>query len=307
MSTLLAPTQSQRVVVIGNFDGVHLGHQALLATARSLAGPDTEVLALTFEPHPTAWFRKSPADTWRLTTPQQRHACLLEAGADIVKVLPFDATLASMSAATFIEELLVTELRARSVVVGEDFRFGANRAGDVALLRIQGDNFGYTVTALGAVLDGGEPVSSTRIRTALGTGDLETARRLLGRPWSYEGVVAAGWGRGKQLGIPTLNLYPQDVLLPPYGVYATWLCTGERRHPAITNLGVRPTFADDPRVSIETLVLEAFPGPASDGQIQVEFVHRIREERAFPSPQELQAQIALDVAVARTVLDGDHP
>lgn len=302
MSTLLAPTPPQRVVVIGNFDGVHLGHQALLATARSIAPPDTEVLALTFEPHPTAWFRRAPPETWRLTLPAQRLEYLRAAGADAVEVLPFDAELAAMTATAFIEDLLVARLRACAVVVGEDFRFGANRTGDVSLLHTMGDALGFSVTALAAVGDRDAPVSSTRIRQALTAGDLETARSLLGRPWSYRGAVAAGWGRGKGMGIPTLNLYPQDVLLPPHGVYATWLTTDNQRYAAITNLGVRPTFADDPRVSIETLVLDPFSGPAEDGQILVEFLHWIREERAFSSPTALQAQIAQDVVVARRVL-----
>lgn len=297
----LAAVAGGCALTIGNFDGVHVGHQAILAEARAWADErGLPVAALTFEPHPVSVFRGQPADTFRLTTNATREALLEASGVDVVLTVPFDKSFAALTAESFVQDLVVDTLHARRAHVGWDFNFGARRSGNTDTLQRLGDALGLEVHVHSAVELDGAPISSTRVRTALRRGDLDLVESLLGRPWFVEGTTEAGAGRGEGIGIPTVNLYPRDIVTPTHGVYATRLTLGGRTWAGISNLGVRPTFDDgDERVSLETMVLEPFEVEARGVPARVELLSFIRDERTFDGPDALKAQIQQDVAAAR--------
>lgn len=289
-------------VAVGNFDGVHLGHQALLAAvvarARAVSGA---AVALTFDPHPVRLLRPERAPSALLTF-DQKVLLLAEAGVERLAVLPFDRALAALGPEAFAREVLRGALGARSVVVGANFRFGHKRAGDAAELRRLGQALGFEVVSLGPVSAGGRPVSSTRIREALAQGDVESARALLGRPYRVEGRVVKGDARGRALGFPTANLDPWNELLPRHGVYvARCGLTGESpSRAAVVNVGRRPTF-DGREVCAEAHLLD-FSGDLYGQALRVDFVARLRDEHRFASAQALVDQIGADVEAARRAL-----
>ncbi len=290
-------------VGVGNFDGVHLGHQALARVvserARTLQG---EALALTFDPHPAQVLRPAAAPPALLTL-EQKARLLAEAGLGSLAVLPFDRELAALDPAAFARLVLRDALGARSVAVGENFRFGRARAGDVETLKRLGVELGFEVLALRPVLVGGLPVSSTRVREALARGAVDEAAGLLGRPYFVEGEVVPGDARGRALGFPTANLEPLNELLPRHGVYAArcgWGGEGARR-PAVVNLGRRPTFGGR-EVRAEAHVLD-FDGDLYGRRVQIDFVARLRDERRFDGVEALREQIGRDVEDARRVLE----
>jgi riboflavin kinase/FMN adenylyltransferase len=280
------------VVTIGNFDGVHIGHRALLARARALErGP---VVAYTFHPAPRDVLR--PDNTVRrIQRLQDRVDLLLEAGADHVVVEPFDRAFAGRSPRSFAEEILVGRLRATGVVVGWDFRFGKGRAGNAEGLRALLD---VPVVQVEAVQSGEAVASSSRIRTLIAAGSVEEAAVLLTRPHVVYGTVVAGQQRGRTLGFPTANLRVLTPLVPGDGVYAVRV--GER--PGVANVGVRPTFDDAPP-SVEVHLLD-FDGDLYDQELAVAFLHRLRDERRFPDVDALREQIRADVEAARSLLQG---
>jgi riboflavin kinase/FMN adenylyltransferase len=290
------------VVTIGNFDGVHLGHQALVHRARALADAvGGTVIALTFEPHPTTHFRGlEPAD-FRLSTTAEREAWLQQAGADDVRTLLFHADLAGLAAEAFVHDLIHRRLQATAVVVGWDFSFGHQRSGTTDILRTLCAERGIDAHILDPISTPGDalPISSSRIRHHIRRGELEDAARLLGRPLTYTGTSAPGAGRGRSVGIPTVNLYPTARLLPPRGVYGSWLHIDGVRLPAISNLGVRPTFEDAGRVSLETMALAPIDRDLHGVDVRVELLGFIRAEQAFADADALRAQIARDVDLAR--------
>lgn len=291
-------------VAVGNFDGVHLGHQALaqtaLARARAVSGV---ALALTFDPHPARVLRPERAPA-ALCTFEQKARLLAETGLERLAVLAFDARLAALTPEEFARRVLRDALGARLVCVGRNFRFGRERAGGVDELRGLGAVLGFELSVLDPVLLDGRPVSSTRVREALARGEVETARALAGRAPFVEGRVVAGDARGRTLGFPTANLEPWNELLPLAGVYAA-LCTRlpgpARPWPAVVNVGRRPTF-DGRDVRLEAHLLD-FEGDLYGADLRVEFVARLRAERRFDGPHELVAQIRQDVAQARRVLE----
>ncbi len=299
--------QQGSVVTIGNYDGVHMGHRAILSDARARADIlDLPLVALTFSPHPASVFGGMSPGELRLSTDAEREALLREAGVDTTLTIAFTREFASLEAEDFIRALLVARLGAREVHVGYDFNFGRGRRGDAALLRREGALTGLDVVEHGAVMFEAEPVSSTRVRRALAVGNMRRATTLLTRPWSVSGISEHGAGRGRDMGIPTVNLYPADRLLPPFGVYATRLYLDDASWPAITNVGTRPTFDDGDRVSIETLALAPFPDDVHGRELSVSFLARIREERTFASADALREQIGVDVAAARAIhAEGD--
>ncbi len=292
------------VLVIGNFDGVHLGHQAVLRQAvdhaRSL-GLSANVL--TFDPHPAGVVGGGAPQ--RLTTLERRAELLGDLGIDRMYVRRFNAAFAAWQPDRFARELVVGALHAKIVVVGENFRFGAKRAGDLTLLRELGSALGFGVLVHAVASDARGRYSSTRAREAVVAGDLEEVRRVLGRPHSVSGVVAHGDERGRTIGIPTANLEGIPELLPPNGVYAV---TVDRHDDAqgqftalargVTNIGVRPTVGGGGKLSIETYLLD-FDEDIYDARLRVHFVTRLRDERRFGSLDELKAQIARDVESAR--------
>jgi riboflavin kinase/FMN adenylyltransferase len=288
-------------VAVGNFDGVHRGHQALVARALERArATGGSAVALTFDPHP-ARVLQPQRPLRRLMTEEQRAECLDALGLHVLAVLPFTADLAALSPEEFATRVLCEMLGAQAVVVGADFRFGRARAGDVATLRALGSRLGFDVLAVEPVLAGGAPVSSTRIREALAAGDAELARLLLGRSYFVDGPVVRGDGRGRTLGIPTANVAVENEILPRTGVYAGRAgVVGESLRDAVVNLGRRPTFGGG-EPTVEAHLLD-FDADLYGRRLRIAFEARLRDERAFPGKDALVAQIREDVAAARAIL-----
>lgn len=297
-----APSEVPTLITIGNFDGVHRGHQALLARCRAAAGqPGLPVVAVTFDPHPYAVVSPD-REPVRLTTVERRVELLRAAGADEVRVLAFDEEMAVWTPQEFIDRVIVDELDASVVVVGENFRFGARAAGDVAFLRGAGDRGGFAVD--GMELDGGgEPYSSTRARDLISVGQLAEAAEVLGRCHEVSGVVVRGEQRGRALGFPTANVPVDDSYsVPPDGVYAGWLVRdGGERLPAAISVGSNPTFDGVDR-RVESYVLDRTDLDLYGEAIRVEFVDRVRDMVAFDGVEALVAQMHDDVARTRGVL-----
>jgi len=299
------PTDLGRTaVVIGNFDGVHLGHRHVLSRARELAdGRGLTLVAVTFDPHPMAVLRPEHAPT-TLTSLERRVDLLVDAGADAVLVLPFDRGVAAWTPEEFVERVLVDGLHASVVVVGANFRFGNRAAGDVTTLRETGERLGFT--AEGIALDGGPQVwSSTYVRTCLAAGDVAGAAEALGRPYAVRGVVVKGDQRGRELGYPTANV-PTDTMTaaPPDGVYAGWLRrldTGERL-PAAISVGTNPTFEGERYRRVESYVLDRTDLELYGVEVEVSFVERLRGMVAFESIDALLVQMQQDVDRAREIL-----
>lgn len=289
------------IVALGNFDGFHLGHQAVVARAVDRARAEGRpALVATFDPHPVRHFRPD-AEPFRLTTLDQRARLFAEAGADGMVVFHFDAALAALPADVFIAERLIGALRVTGVVTGEDFTFGHAKSGNIATLRAAGERVGFSVDTVGAVLLDGEPVSSTRVRAALKGGDPRGATRLLTRPFAIEGVVQHGDKLGRTIGYPTANLDMGPYLRPTYGIYAVRgrLADGRVLNGA-ANLGVRPTF-DPPKELLEPHFFD-FSDDLYGQVIEVELIEWLRAEAKFDSLDALVAQMDLDCARARELL-----
>jgi riboflavin kinase/FMN adenylyltransferase len=286
------------VLAIGNFDGIHLGHQAILrATVERAHALNAVSTALTFDPSPRKVLHPESAPL-RLSTNAQRMEWFNALGLEAVVVLPFTLELARLSPAEFVEQILVHDLHVRAVLVGENFRFGHKQAGDVKLLTELGKKHGFDVVIVPPVVYRGEVVSSTIIRREIAAGDVSHAARLLGRPFALTGEVVTGTGTGRRFTFPTLNLAPEQELLPARGVYITRACLeGESRsHRSVTNIGMRPTF-NGSSLSVETHLLDAQP-EETPKRMEVRFWKRLREEKKFSGPEELRAQIAADIARA---------
>lgn len=290
------------MVALGNFDGVHLGHRTVLAQAvEEVRRRGGRVVAATFWPHPRSVIgRGEPPGL--LTTLEARREALLQAGAEEVRVVTFDEALSKKSPEEFVEDVLVGELGATAVVVGENFRFGYKAAGDVGdLTRIMRKHGGeaYAVEVRG----GGEGISSTRIRSLLLEGEVAEAGELLGRPYSVRGEVVVGDRRGRTIGFPTANVRPDPaVAVPARGVYACAVRVGEAIYAACTNVGVAPTF-ERGESRIEAHVLD-FGGDLYGRIVEVLFLERIRGERRFSGVEELKEQIGRDVEEARRLAGG---
>jgi riboflavin kinase/FMN adenylyltransferase len=286
------------VLAIGNFDGIHLGHQAILrATVDRAHALNAVSTALTFDPSPRKVLRPETAPPL-LSTSAQRTEWFNLLGLEAVVVLPFTLELARLSPEEFVEQILLRDLRIKAVLVGENFRFGHKQAGDVKLLSELGAKHGFAVVIVPPVVYRGEVVSSTIIRREIAAGDVSHAARLLGRPFVLTGEVVSGTGTGRRFTFPTLNLAPEQELLPARGVYVTRTCLdGETRsHRSVTNIGMRPTF-NGSSLSVETHLLDTQLA-ATPKRLEVRFWKRLREEKKFSGPEELRAQIASDIARA---------
>ena len=297
----LGPT----IVTIGNFDGVHLGHQHVLLQARATAAELSvdQVVVVTFDPHPMAVLRPEHAPP-TLTNISTRLRLLEAAGVDAALVVPFDRDIASWTPEEFIDRVLVGSLRARGVVVGANFRFGNRAAGDVALLRTVGETRGFVVE--GVALDGGPQVwSSTYIRNCLATGDVAGASEALGRPFTVRGVVARGDQRGRELGFPTANVpTPADAAAPGDGVYAgllTRLDTGET-YPAAISVGTNPTFDGQRERRVESYVIDRDDLELYGVEVEVAFIERLRGMVKFEGIDALVETMHGDVRRAREIL-----
>lgn len=302
-----APRWPRPSVAVGNFDGVHRGHQALVASAvTAAAASGGTAVVLTFDPHPARVIAPEAAPT-ALMTLGQKAATLVRLGVHTVAVLPFTPEVAAASPEDFAAHVLHRALGADAVVVGTNFRFGRGRAGDVGTLRRQGESLGFRVVEVPPVVVLGERVSSSRIREALARGDASAAAALLGRPHCIEGRVVPGDGRGRTIGVPTANLQPANETLPALGVYAAWCWPGlaPAGTAAVVNVGRRPTFGGG-AVSVEAHLLD-FAGDLYGQAMSLSFVSRLRGERTFPGPDALVAQIHEDIRAARHVLAGAPP
>ena len=290
------------VVCIGAFDGLHLGHRALVrqaaARASALALP---LAALSFEPLPREFFAPD-APPPRLLLPRAKFEGLRALGADVVGLLRFDARLTAMTAEAFVREVLVDRLRAREVWIGPGFRFGHRRAGDIATLHALGETLGFTAHEIEPVLLDGERVSSTRVRAALQAGDFALATRLLGRPYAIGGRVVRGNQLGRTLGYPTANLRFDRKTPALSGIYAVRVHgLGGDAKPAVASFGTRPTV--DGREPLLEAHLFDFDGDLYGRRIDVEFVARLRDEEKFPDLPTLVAQMHRDAAEARVILE----
>jgi riboflavin kinase / FMN adenylyltransferase len=289
------------IIALGNFDGFHLGHQAVAGEAiRQAKAAGRPAIIATFDPHPVRHFAPD-APPFRLTTLDQRERLFLAAGADAMLVFDFNAALASVSAEDFVSDWLIERLGAAGVVTGEDFTFGARRGGSVAMLRDFGAARGLLASSVGPVSDSGGVISSSRIRDALKAGDCAGAARLLTRPFTVEGVVQHGDKNGRKLGFPTANLDMGSYIRPAYGVYAVRgrLADG-RVLDGAANLGIRPQFTP-PKELLEPHFFD-FDGDLYGQTIAVEFHAHLRPEAKFDSLDALMVQMRKDCDAARDIL-----
>lgn len=286
------------IVALGNFDGFHLGHQAVVGRAIARAKAEGRpALVATFDPHPVRFF-KPDLPPFRLTTLDQRQRLFGAAGADAMLVFHFDAELAAVTAEDFVIDRLIGRIGAAGVVTGEDFTFGNRRGGNIAVLRQLGAEHGLSVDTVAPVLDGGEPVSSSRIREALEAGDCETATRLLTRPFAIEGVVEHGDKRGRAIGYPTANINLANYQRPHYGIYAVrGRLPDGRTLDGAANLGIRPSF-HPPKELLEPYFFD-FSGDLYGQTIEVELISFIRPEAKFDGLDALTRQMEQDCAEAR--------
>lgn len=297
-----APPWQGAAIAIGNFDGVHAGHRALIERARLLAtAHDASSVALTFDPHPSVVLAPHAPAT-RLTSLARRLELLEAAGLDAVVVEPFTRELAALTPHAFVETVLLSALHARAIVVGYDFSYGAGRAGTTDALRAHAGRAGVEVDVVAAVEVDGEVASSSRIRAHLREGDLDRAARLLGRAYDLDGTVVHGAKRGRAIGVPTANIAPTaDLVLAP-GIYAVTLSVeGGPPLPAVASLGTNPTFVDQGGLILEVHLLD-WDGDLYDRTVRTTFVRRLRGEHKYDSVEALLAQIHEDIADARSAL-----
>ena len=292
------------VGTIGNFDGVHLGHRKILETvvarARAVQRPS---FAITFEPHPMVVLRPDQAPR-RIQTLRQKEEAIEALGIDALLVVPFTRDFSLTEPEDFVRTLLRDRLGASEILVGAHFAFGRGKRGDLALLVRFGAECGFSASAVDEVQFGGSPVSSTRIRRALERGSIVEANGMLGRDYELDGLVARGDRLGHQIGVPTINLEPENELPPADGVYVTEIEIRSfgRRFPSVSNIGRRPTLYEDYATTIETFVLD-FSADVYGEKVRLFFLDRLREERKFPSMMDLKAQIQRDIAAARAYFE----
>lgn len=286
-------------LTIGNFDGVHRGHQALIQTAQEIATKgQMDFILMTFNPHPRmiipGAFTHSP-----LSDRTDKLALLEKQGVEQLLELRFDKNMAALTARAFVQQYLLP-LNLRHLVMGHDFSLGKNREGNMDLLRHLGNEFGFELTRIPPLTVNGSIVSSTLLRNCLTNGELERANSLLGRKYSLKGVVGRGFGRGRVLGFPTANLTEIKTVVPGHGVYVTQAVLGGTSFAAITNIGNNPTF-NGSDTSVETFFLDA-DVYAYGEELKLEFIKKIRDERRFDDPEALMDQIRNDVRTARDIL-----
>jgi len=296
------PVPAPVVLAIGNFDGVHLGHAALIRRLAQVAQDcDLAPMVLTFEPHPREFFAPDSAPA-RLTTLREKLELLGECGARQTMICPFNAAFAALSADEFVEQVLVRGCQVRHVIIGDDFRFGRGRTGDFALLQEAGRHFGFAVEAMDSVTVDGERVSSSVVRQALLAGDMGHAACLLGRPYIIDGQVSHGQKLGRQIGFATANLRIKHNPLPMTGVFAVEVSgLGNKPLPGVANLGIRPTVGGT-RPLLEVHLFD-FDRDIYGAHMSVRFVHKLRDEQRFPNIDALKAQIAADAVAARAFFE----
>jgi riboflavin kinase/FMN adenylyltransferase len=297
------PLGTPHAVTIGNFDGLHLGHKAMLARLQDVArARGLPTCVLSFEPHPREFFAPDQAPA-RLSSLREKAECLQRIGIDRLHVFRFDRAFSSLSAEAFIEDVLAHNLQARYVLVGDDFRYGARRAGDFALLKQAGESLGFDAEFLPTVEVAGERASSTAVRQALAAGELEHAARLLGRPYSISGRVVHGDKLGRDIGFPTANIQLKHNSPPLMGIFAVEVC-GLNGEPlqGVASLGRRPTVKGADAVPVLEVHLFDFDAQIYGRRVRVDFLHKLRDEEKYPDLNSLVAQIRRDVDNAKHYL-----
>jgi riboflavin kinase/FMN adenylyltransferase len=289
-------------LTVGNFDGIHRGHQAMVQRLLAAARPrGLQSCVLTFEPHPREFFAAEGAPT-RLTSLREKLELLAAHGVERTHVQRFDRAFSSLAPEAFVEQVLAKRLRTRWLLIGEDFRFGARRAGDLQLLRGLGPRYAFEVEILPAVARAGIRVSSSAVRAALAAGDLAGAEELLGRPYSISGRVVHGRKLGRELGFATANVQLKHNRPPLTGIYAVRVHgVGTSSRPAVASLGVRPTITASGRAVLEVHLFD-FSADLYGAHMRVEFLHKIRDEEKYSDLDALRAQIERDCEAARTFL-----
>jgi riboflavin kinase/FMN adenylyltransferase len=289
---VLLPNEARPAVTLGNFDGVHVGHQAIMRTlrerARTLSAPS---VAVTFEPHPMSVLRPQKAPS-RIQTPEQKQETIATLGVDYLLIIPFTVGFSRKEPGEFIREVVVDKLRAEELVLGTNFRFGHSRAGDLGTLRRFGRELGFNVLEVEPALVDGEIISSSRVRWVLAKGDAEKAGAMLGRPYFVDGKVVKGDGRGRLIGFHTANLDLTGTLLLDEGVYVTSARVGDLHHRGMSHIGRRPTFGLDSR-TVETHLFD-FSEDIYGNWVRLYFHDRIRGTVAFEGPEGLRRQLASD-------------
>lgn len=292
-------------VALGNFDGVHLGHRAVVEAARLHArASGGQLAAAVLEPHPRQLFYPE-GPPFRLQNANQRARCLAQLGVDELFEVGFDGRVAAMSHQEFAQNILRELLGARAVSVGQDFRFGRGRAGDVIELARLGAELGFDVSAIGPVRDNAGRISSSAIRFTIVAGDLATATAMLGRPWAIEGVVQRGFGRGREFGFATANVPLTDYIRPRLGVYAVRAHLGARTLDGVASVGVNPTVGALPEPLVEVHLFD-FDRELYGETIEVELIAFLRDEAHFADIETLKAQMGRDVDTAKAALRSAH-
>ena len=289
-------------ITIGNFDGVHMGHQALFQRVKQWAGElNGESIVVTFDPHPLEVLFPEKAPLF-ITSHRQKLDLIARCGIDATIVIPFDHEFSQMSAREFVKVILVDKIGTRAIVVGHDYRFGHSRVGDIPFLRKLGQQYGFEVEIVTAIKMNHTPVSSTSIRRMIAKGDVSEANRLLGRPFEVGGIVIEGRKRGVKLGFPTANIRMQGVASPRTGVYVIEAEVDGKTYEGAANLGYNPTFGDA-ELSLEAHLFD-FNQDIYGKYITIRFIDRLRDEKRFSGPEELRAQIQKDIDTARKILAG---
>ncbi len=288
-------------VTIGNFDGIHPGHRHIFQKMGQEALPEgRKTVVISFEPHPKMVLHPERRPFYLISTAEEKINLLREVGIDVFLIIPFSLAYSKTTAREFVEETLWKKLHIRKIIIGHDYTFGRDRKGSEAFLAAEGKRLGFTVEAMNAFCVGDEIVSSTKIREAILRGDVRFTATLLGRPYNLSGQVVAGDRRGQELGFPTANITVNKELLPPRGVYAV-RCTLEGQSlDGVMNIGVNPTFAGG-KLSIEVHILD-FNQNIYGKNLDVMLIERLRDEVRFDSPEQLIAQIKMDIAQARALL-----
>lgn len=301
------PLGTPHAVTIGNFDGLHLGHQAMLARLQDVARTSgLPTCVLSFEPHPREFFAPDQAPA-RLSSLREKAEHLQRLGIDRLHVFRFDRAFSALTADAFIEQVLGRTLQAQYVLVGDDFRYGAKRAGDFALLQSAGQSLGFDAEFLPTVEIGGERASSTAVRSALAAGELDHAMRLLGRPYSISGRVVHGDKLGRDIGFPTANIQLKHNRPPLMGIFAVELCgLNGAPLPGVASLGKRPTVKGADAVPVLEVHLFDFNADIYARRVRVEFLHKLRDEAKYPDLDSLVAQIRRDVDNAKQFMKQRH-
>lgn len=288
-------------VTIGNFDGVHIGHQYIFEKlSREAKERGVPSVVITFEPHPKMIIHPEIRPFYLITTLEEKLELIERHGIDTCLVIPFDENFAQTTAAEFVEKILLRQLRVRRLFIGHDYTFGRGKEGNVSYLTAQGARLGFEVEVMAPFTLNGVVVSSTRVRKAILAGEMSQVTKYLGRPYNLKGKVIEGHRRGQKLGFPTANIAPEKILVPPDGVYAVKVKMNGLLLNGALNIGTNPTFGDESR-SIEVFILD-FDGDIYGQRLEVFFIDRVREERRFSSVEELIRQITLDVERTREIL-----